>query len=89
MIIVIESIILCALFTIMVYVISREPIKTLYNYPPKIQERVKSLDEYKEKIPSTENKIGAKIIASILFLIIICIVLRYINGYTTFIESFK
>ena len=89
MIIVIESIILCALFTIMVYVISREPIKTLYNYPPKIQERVKSLDEYKEKIPSTENKIGAKIIASILFLIIICTVLRYINGYTTFIESFK
>lgn len=89
MIIVIESIVLCALFTIMVYVISREPIKTLYNYPPKIQERVKSLDEYKEKIPSTENKIGAKIIASILFLIIICIVLRYINGYTTFIESFK
>ena len=89
MIIVIESIILCALFTIMVYVVSREPIKTLYNYPPKIQERVKSLDEYKEKIPTQENKVGAKIIASILFLIIICIVLRYINGYTTFTESFK
>lgn len=89
MIIVIESTILCALFTIMVYVVSREPIKTLYNYPPKIQERVKSLDEYKEKIPTQENKVGAKIIASILFLIIICIVLRYINGYTTFTESFK
>ena len=89
MIIVIESTILCALFTIMVYVVSREPIKTLYNYPPKIQERVKSLDEYKEKIPTQENKVVAKIIASILFLIIICIVLRYVNGYTTFIESFK
>ena len=89
MIIVIESIVLCALFTIMVYVISREPIKTLYNYPPKIQERVKALDEYKEKIPTQENKVVAKIIASIVFLIIICIVLRYINGYTTFIDSFK
>ena len=89
MIIFIESIILCVLFTIMVYVVSREPIKTLYNYPPKIQERVKSLDEYKEKIPTQENKVGAKIIAAIVFLIIICIVLRYINGYTTFIESFK
>ena len=89
MIIVIESIILCALFTIMVYVVSREPIKTLYNYPPKIQERVKSLDEYKEKIPTQENKVVAKIFASVLFLIIICIVLRYINGYTTFTESFK
>lgn len=89
MIIVIESIILCAIFTLMVFVISKEPIKTLYNYPPKIQEKVKTLDEYKDKIPTQENKIVAKIFASILFLIIICIVLRYINGYTTFIESFK
>ena len=58
MIIVIESVALCVLFTIMVFIISREPIKTLYNYPPKIQERVKSLEEYKDKIPTNENKIG-------------------------------
>ena len=89
MIIFIESIVLCVIFTIMVYVMSREPIKTLYNYPPKIQERVKSLEEYKDKIPTKENKLYAKICASILFLIIICVVLRYINGYTTFVESFK
>ena len=88
MIIIIESIILCVMFTLMVYAISRNPIKTLYNYPPKIQERVKSLEEYKDKIPTQENKVTAKIVASILFLIIICLILRYINGYTTFIESF-
>ena len=88
MIIVIESIILCALFTLMVYIMSREPIKTLYNYPPKIQERVKSLDEYKDKIPTQENKVVAKLCASAVFLIIICLILRYVNGYTTFIESF-
>ena len=88
MIIVIESIILCAIFTLMVYIMSREPIKTLYNYPPKIEERVKSLEEYKDKIPTEKNKVAAKIAASILFLIIICVILRYINGYTTFIESF-
>lgn len=88
MIIIIESIVLCLLFTIMVYIMSREPIKTLYNYPPKIQERVKSLKEYKNKIPTENNKKGAKIGASVLFLIIICVILRYINGYETFIESF-
>lgn len=87
--ILIESIILCLIFTIMVYFISREPIKTLYNYPPKIQERVKSLKEYKDKIPTKENKIVAKIFASIIFLILIAIILRYINGYTTFLDSFK
>lgn len=89
MIIIIESIILCLLFTVMVYFMSREPIKTLFNYPPKIQERVKSLSEYKDKIPTKENKVTTKFFACIVFLIIICIVLRFINGYTTFIDSFK
>ena len=89
MIIIIESIVLCLLFTIMVYIMSREPIKTLYNYPPKIQERVKQIQLYKDKIPTNNNKIGAKLIASLIFLIIICLVLRYINGYTTFSDSFK
>ena len=88
MIIVIESIILCALFTLMVFIISRNPINTLYNYPPKIQERVKSLDEYKDKIPTNENKVFAKVCASIIFLAVLCIVLRYINGYTTFLQCF-
>ena len=88
MIIVIESIILCLIFTLMVYIMSKNPIKTLYNYPPKIQERVSSLDKYKKDIPTKENKIIVKIFASILFLAVICIILRYINGYTTFLESF-
>ena len=52
MVLLVESFILCAIFTLMVYIMSREPIKTLYNYPPKIQERVKSLDEYKDLIPT-------------------------------------
>ena len=89
MILFIESIVLCLLFTLMVYMMSRDPIKTLYNYPPKIQERVKSLKEYKGKIPTKENKVIIKVFASITFLIIIAIILRYINGYTTFIESFE
>lgn len=88
MIILIESVILCIIFTIIVYLMSREPIKSLYNYPPKIQERVKSLDEYKDIIPTQENKVAAKLGASVIFLAILYVVLRYINGYETFIESF-
>ena len=79
MTIIIESLILCILFTMMVFIIARNPIKTLYNYPPKIQDKVKSLDEYKDKIPTQENKVLAKVLASILFLIIICVILRKIE----------
>lgn len=89
MIIVIESVILCVLFTIMVYMVSREPIKTLYNYPPKIQERVKTLEEYKDRIPTNENKVIVKVCASIIFLIILFVIFRYINGYTTFLDCFR
>lgn len=88
MIIVVESIVLCVLFTVMVYIMSRNPIATLYNYPPKIQERVKSIPEYKDKIPTTKNKLFVKSLASIFIVIIISLILRYINGYTTFIEGF-
>lgn len=88
MIIVIESIVLCVLFTVMVYIMSKNPIATLYNYPPKIQERVKSIPEYKDKIPTNKNKFIVKIMASIFIVIIISLILRYINGYTTFIEGF-
>ena len=55
MILLIESVILCLIFTIMVYIISKDPIKTLYNYPTEIIERVKSLKEYKNKIPTKKN----------------------------------
>ena len=88
MIIIIESAVLCLIFTLLVYLMSREPIKTLYNYPPKIQERVKSLDAYKDQIPTQKNKVAAKTIASILFVIVLSLILRYVNGYTTFLQAF-
>ena len=88
MILVIESVVLCLAFTLMVYIMSREPIKTLYNYPPKIQERVKSLEEHKDQIPTQENKVVAKCAASLLFVVILSLIMRFVNGCTTFAQAF-
>ena len=88
MIFLIEAVVLCILFTLMVMTMAKDPIKTLYNYPPKIQERVKNLEQYKDKIPTQKNKIAAKLAASVLFIVILSLILRYINGYTTFVEGF-
>ena len=88
MIIAIESVVLCLVFTLMVYFMSRDPIKTLYNYPPKIQERVRTLDEYKDKIPTQKNKLAAKLVACLLFVAVLSLLLRYVNGYTTFLQAF-
>ena len=88
MIMAIESVVLCLVFTLMVYFMSREPIKTLYNYPPKIQERVRTLPEYKDEFPTQKNKLAAKLTASVLFVVILALVLRYMNGCTTFLRAF-
>lgn len=88
MILAIESVVLCLAFTFMVYAMSRDPIKSLYNYPPKIQERVKSLEEYRDQIPTQKNKLTAKLGASVLFVVILSLLLRYINGYRSFFQAF-
>ena len=89
MVLAIESVILCGVFALLVCLISRDPIKELYNYPPAIQERVKSLEEYKDQIPTKKNKLATKIIASVLFVIVLSLILRYINGYMIFIEGLQ
>ena len=88
MILAIEGIVLCLLFTLAVYKMSRDPIKTLYNYPPAIQERVKSLEEYKDRIPTEKNKVSAKLVACVIFVAVLSLLLRYVNGYTTFKDAF-
>ena len=88
MIIFIEIIVLCLFFTLGVCLMAKDPIKTLYNYPPKIQERVKSLDMYKGKIPTTKNMILTKLLASFIILIVVSLILKYINDCDTFLESF-
>ena len=89
MIILIEALVFCIVFTLMILILSKDPIKTLYNYPPKIQERVKSLDEYKGQIPTQNNKISTKILAAIIIIIIASVVMRFVNGYTDFLTGFK
>ena len=39
----IESLIACAIFTLFVFIMSRNPIKSIFNYPPAIIERCDQL----------------------------------------------
>ena len=88
MTLVIEAVILCALFTLPVLAMSKDPLKTLYNYPPRIQQRVKSLPEYDGRIPTRKRKIAAKLTACLLFVVILSLVLRYINKCVSFPQAF-
>jgi len=89
MIIIVETIVLCLIFTIMVYVMSRNPIKTLYNYPPKVQDKIKLLEEYKDQIPTTKDMISTKLGVAATIVIVVSLIMRYVNGYTMFIDAFS
>lgn len=88
MILTIECIIMCLLFTLVVYLGSRDPLQELYNYPPAIQERVRSLPEYADKIPTEKKKIGKKLAAMIIIVILFSLLLKHVNGCSSFSEGF-
>ena len=88
MIILIECIILCFVFTIFACFLFVDPIKSLYNYPKKIQERVKSMKEYANVIPNNKDKYLAKSIASLIIIIIVSLIMKFVNHYDAFLETF-
>ena len=85
MVFLIESLIACAVFTLFVFLMSRDPVKMVFNYPPAIVERCKSLGLVDES-----NRRGGvafyvkKITAMAIFGILLGLLVRYVNGCTTF-----
>ena len=88
MIFLFESLIACAVFTLFVFLMSRNPIKTIFNYPPAIVERCKSLG-----LVDDSNRPGGvafyvkKITAMAIFGILLGLLVRYVNGCTTFLRG--
>ena len=80
-----ESIVTCAVFSLFVYLISRDPVKIVYNYPPAIIDRSRSLG-----LVDDSNKRGGmafyvkKVTAMALFGVLLGLLVRYVNGCTTF-----
>jgi hypothetical protein len=88
MLFIIESIILCVAFTVMIVPkVLKDPLQQLFNYPPIIQERVKSIPEYKDRIPTNKKKLSVKIVAALVFAIILASIV-YFSGVRTFWSAF-
>ena len=49
MVFLIESVAACAIFTLFVFLMSRDPVKTIFNYPPAIIERCRQLHHLLEQ----------------------------------------
>ena len=84
----IESLIACALFTLFVFLMSRNPIKSIFNYPPAIIERCDQLG-----LVDASNRPGGpgfyakKIVAMIIFGVLLGLLVRYVNGCETYLRG--
>ena len=82
----IESLIACALFALFVFLMSRNPIKTIFNYPPAIIERCDKLG-----LVDASNRPGGvvfyakKFVAMALFGVLLGLLVRYVNGCETYL----
>ena len=81
----IESLIACAVFTLFVFLMSRNPIKIIFNYPPAIIQRCDELG-----LVDASNKPGGvafyikKVTAIAIFGVLLGLLVKYVNGCTTF-----
>jgi hypothetical protein len=89
MLLFIEVLVCCAVMAIVVIPLTaKNPISMLFDYPPEIQARVKSLEQYNGMIPSNEKKLGKKLLAAILILLAAVCILYFVNGIRAFQEAF-
>lgn len=89
MLFIIESIILCVLFSFAILVpLAKNPIGMIMSYPVDIRRRVEALPQYKDTIKKTEKRhILIKIMGAFLFVLILAAI-AYFSGATTFKEAF-
>ena len=88
-ILVIECIIACVIFTLIVIPRQyKEPVKYIMSYPPAIRQRVESLPQYKDTIHEEEKRhISVKIAAAFLISIILSLV-AYFSGARSFFSAY-
>ena len=85
MIFLIESILACAVFTLFVFLMSRDPIKVVFNYPPAIIERCKTLGLVDDgNRPGGPAFYAKKVTALLVFGVLLGLLVRYVNGCETF-----
>lgn len=82
----IESLIACVLFTLFVFLMSRNPLKTIFNYPPAIIERGRQLGLVDDgNRPGGTGFYVKKVTALIVFGVLLGLLVRYVNGCSTFL----
>lgn len=88
MIFMIECIVACALFTAALEILCAKRREVFTNdYPPVVIDKLRSLNIVAEKPPTKKSDIIRKIIAISIYAVLFALVLRFVNGTSTFLDA--
>ena len=88
MVFLIESVAACAIFTLLIKLISHNRQEVFTNdYPPVVTNKLRELGLIAEKPPAKKKDIVRKLTAMIVFVILFALLMRYVNGIETFREA--
>ncbi len=89
MLFIIESIVLCVLFSLGILVpLANNPVGQIMSFPVEIRRKVETLPQYKDSIKKKETKhIGIKIIGAFSFVLVLAVI-AFFSGATTFKDAF-
>lgn len=85
----IQSIVLCAIFTVLILPPQfKNPLSQITSYPPAIRGRVASLPQYKDILTATKKKNVVRKMTGTLIAVILLAFLAFFSGKTSFIPAF-
>ena len=85
MVFLVESIVACILFTLMIKLVAHNRQKVFTNdYPPVVTDKLRELGIISEKPPAKKKDIIRKLIAIAVYAVLFALLLRYVNDIETF-----
>ena len=83
-----ECVVACVLFTAALEALAAKRREVFVNdYPPVVTEKLRALGIVAEKPPARKSDIIRKLIAVVVFALVIALALRHFNGITTFSQA--
>ena len=88
MIFLVECIVACVLFTVALEIMCARRREVFTNdYPPVVTDKLRALNVVGEKPPTKKSDIIRKFVAIIIYAVLFALVLRFVNGITTFLKA--
>ena len=89
MILIVECIVLCIIFTLIILPAQyKNPISMIMSYPPNVIKRVEQLPQYKGCIKEREKKHMNKKIFGVFFFAVLLAIVAYFSGCRGFVDTF-